>query len=179
MKRSVSLKAVPTPFGLPLLFLLALLISGCSYPSDAMLERQFFEHEGDFEKLVRMAQEDSHLVRIATDFTWLDTDVSWPRKNVGISEERWNEYRAVFRRTGVPDGITKSEGSPSAVFFANWAEGGIASSIYKGIVFSAVPLYPVLDSLDKRPPAELYDKKGHVIAYRPIKNNWYIYYEEF
>ena len=45
--------------------------------------------------------------------------------------------------------------------------------------YSPLPLAPVLASLDARPPARFYDNKGYVIAYKPIKVHWYIYYEQW
>ena len=73
--------------------------------TDAALKRLFVAHRTDFDKLVAMATEDARLTRIAPDFTWLDDDVAWPRKNGGISKQRWDEYRRLFHRVGVSEGI--------------------------------------------------------------------------
>ena len=43
------------------------------HPSDSALEKLFYRHEGDFNKLIMMSNEDASVVRIAFDFTWLDT----------------------------------------------------------------------------------------------------------
>jgi hypothetical protein len=78
----------------------------------------------------------------------------------------------------VPDGIAKAI-DPVKIFFPIAVEGLVPASQEKGIVYSPATLSPVLKTLDKRPPAELYDKSGHVIAFRPIEGHWYIYYEEW
>jgi hypothetical protein len=124
-----------------------------------------------------MAEEDTHVIRIAGDFTWLDTDVSWPRKDVGISDQRWEQYRTLFRKAGVPNGISKDPES-FKVFFPIASRGLVPTGQEKGIVYSRAALTPVLKSLDQTPPAELYEK-GHVLVFKPIKGHWYLYYQEW
>jgi hypothetical protein len=150
------------------------------FPSDAALRARFDAHRIDFERLVAMASEDKHLTRIAPDFTWLDDDVSWPRKDVGISEARWNEYRQLFQRVGAKVGISRSEDSP-AIFISIFTQGIVPSGSEKGLVYSRTPLTPVLKSLDERIPDELRDgpDRSHVLVYRPIEDHWYIYYEQW
>ena len=127
-----------------------------------------------------MAKEDGHLTRIAPDFTWLDDDVAWPRKNVGISEQRWNDYRQMFRRVGASEGIVKSN-NPARIMFLIFTVGLVPSGAAKGLEYSQTPLSPVLKSLDKKPPDELWDgpDRSHVLVYKPIVDHWYIYYEEW
>lgn len=148
-----------------------------SFPSDAAITDQFSEHRADFEQLETMAAQDNHLVRIGNKFTWLDTDASWPRKNVGISSDRWDEYKRLFRRAGLPDGFSKDV-DPPRLLFPVASRGLVPTGGEKGIVYSPVPLKPVLKSLNNKPPDALYDH-GHVIAYKPIEKDWYIYYEEW
>jgi hypothetical protein len=152
---------------------------GCSVPSDQALRDRFLANRVDFERLVAMSNEDSHLTRIAPDFTWLDDDVSWPRRNVGISEQRWNDYRELFRGVGAPEGIIRRT-NPTQIIFPIMTEGLVPTSLAKGLVYSEAPLSPVLDSLDKRPPRELWNgpDRSHVLVYKPIENHWYIYYEQ-
>ena len=164
--------------GLLALFTAAALAAN-SYDSDAKLERDFRKHRGEYQKIAEMAQSDGPFVRIATDFTRPDTDYSSPEKKNWISQERLAEYRVLFRSIGVPDGIGKSENSPDEVFFANSARGFILSSSYKGIAYCPTVPKPLLESLDRRPLSDLYDKRGHVIAYKKIEDRWYLYYEEF
>lgn len=151
--------------------------SRASLPSDAALTAQFFAHRAQFDQLLRMAQQDKHLVRIAPNFTWLDTDASWPRKNPGISPERWKEYRHLFVSAGVPDGISKGV-KPSVVLFLVAAQGLVPSGREKGIAYSPATLGPVVESLDRRPPRSLY-ADGHVMAFKAFTPHWYLYYQEW
>ncbi len=148
--------------------------------SDDALRDRFFAHRADFERLVAMANEDNHLIRIAPDFTWLDDDSSWPRKDVGISEERWNDYRQMFRRVGASEGIIKGA-NPPRIMFSITSGGLVPTGFDKGLVYSQMPLSPVLKSLDKRFPNKLRDgpDRSHILVYKPIGDHWYIYYEEW
>jgi hypothetical protein len=151
-----------------------------SFPSDESLRSRFLTHRADFERLVMMANEDNRLTRIAPDFTWLDDNVAWPRKDVGITEDRWNEYRRLFHTTGASIGIEKGI-NPSRILFPIDARGIVPTGATKGLVFSQAPLSPVLKSLDKAPPGELYEgpDHNHVLVYKLIEDHWYIYYEEW
>lgn len=127
-----------------------------------------------------MADKDSRLTRIAPDFTWLDDDVAWPRKDVGISAQRWNEYRQLFRRVGATKGIAKGI-DPSRIIFPIESRGLVPAGAEKGLVYSQAPLSPVLKSLDGKLPDKFWDgpDRSHVLVYKPIENHWYIYYEQW
>ena len=148
--------------------------------SDEALQARFLAHRADFEKLAAMANEDKHLSRIAPDFTWLDDDVSWPRKDVGISEQRWNDYRQLFQKVGTTDGIIRNEDSPG-IFIPIFSQGLVPSGCEKGLVYSQTPLTPILNSLDKRIPHKLGDgpDRSHVLAYKHIEGPWYIFYQQW
>ena len=173
-------KILITAFGLSALGLISLAATRRPLASDEAIEARFLAHRADFERLVVMANEDSKLTRIAPDFTWLENDVAWPRKNVGISERRWNEYRELFRRVGAFDGIEKGI-NPNRVIFPIASGGLVPSGFTKGLVYSRVPLGPVLKSLDKRHPDKYWSgqDRSHVLVYKPIEKYWYIYYEQW
>lgn len=92
------LRIVALGLGLSVVAALLLFVTPRPYPSDQALRARFFAHRADFERLLAMVNEDSRLTRIAPDFTWLDDNVAWARKDVGISESRWNEYRRLLRK---------------------------------------------------------------------------------
>ena len=78
--------------------------------SDAELEKNFRENRADFETLVRMAQEDSKVTRIAFDFTHVKGFGSSSHSGeIGFSSERWDEYKALFRKLGLDHGINREE----------------------------------------------------------------------
>jgi hypothetical protein len=177
---NIRLKVMAVGLALSVVAVLTLVAANWRSTSDEAVRARFFAHRADFERLVAMTNEDNHLTRIAPDFTWLDSDASWPRKDVGISERRWNDYRELFRRVGATHGVIKRD-SPALIIFPIASGGLVPSGFLKGLVYSQTPLSPVLKSLDKRPPDELWDgpDRSHVLVYKPIENHWYIYYEEW
>jgi len=157
-----------------MIVVVAFLVTGCRahhHRSDADLDENFKEHRPAINALLLMAQQDSHMARIAPDFTWLTTDVSWPRENIGISAERWSEYRRLFKETGIELGISRPEGSET-IFFIVSATGLVTGGSDKGYAFSSEPLLPVLRSLDNGPQ----ELKSGQPGYRPMDDGWYIYY---
>jgi hypothetical protein len=174
------LRIVALGLGLSVVAALTLFAIPRPYPSDNALRARFFAHRADFERLVAMANEDSRLTRIAPDFTWLDDNVAWPRKDVGISESRWNEYRRLFRKVGATQGILKGV-NPIRIIFPIASAGLVPTGYSKGLVYSQAPLNPVLESLDKEPPDKLWDgpDHNHVLVYAPIEDHWYIYWEQW
>ena len=148
------------------------------HPSDAQLKQEFIRHRGDFEKLVRMSNEDRHVIGIASDFTMLDTDGSWPRENIGFSQERWNAYRALFQRLGISGGISTHADYPSCdscVLFLISGIGIVPSGSGKGIVHSSKPLSPIRNSLDQ---FRIKESNQDVFTFEPIAPNWYLFLED-
>jgi hypothetical protein len=167
----------------PLLFCSAFALLVCfswwafakEHPSDAQLKREFAQRRGDFEKLVKMSGEDNHVTSIASDFTMLDTDASWPRKNVGFSPDRWNAYRSLFRKLEISGGLSRREDYPSSVFFWVSGIGIVPSGSSKGIVYSPQPLSPIRDSLDQFRAKE---SNQDIFTFEPIATNWYLFLED-
>jgi hypothetical protein len=163
-----------------LFVVLAGMIAGCGsggMPSDAVMRDRFSRNQQDLITLVQMSNHDQHVVVINPNFTYLDTDVSWPRTNIGFPESRWDEYRNLFRKLGVVGLSRRTDYSPS-VFIECYGSGGALASSNKGYVYSENPLSPIATSLN-RMPQELYDAKGHAIAFIPLAQDWYIYREEY
>lgn len=167
-------------------FLLVLLTSlgACSavfddsHSSDAALIRNFELHQQDFDKLIEMAKVDSHVVRIAYDFTWLDTNYHWPRpeSEIGLTKERWNEYKGMFSKLGLKEGLAWSFDG-SIVLIAS-TRGMSTDGSAKGYAYSAKDLSPTFDSLDNIGQEIRNGKlKPGVPVYRKIKDRWYLYYE--
>jgi hypothetical protein len=177
---NIGLKIVVAMLGLSAVAVPAPSSTRRPLPSDEAVRARFLGHQADFEKLVTMANEDSHLTRIANDFTWLDDDVAWPREKVGITEQRWNDYRRLFQAVGAPVGIVKGT-DPTRIIIPIATFGLVSTGFEKGLVYSEAPLSPVLKSLEQRPPDRFWDgpDRSHVLVYKPIENHWYIFYEEW
>jgi hypothetical protein len=86
---------------------LLLLMWGCEPPSLSTLERRFPHQRRDLETIVSMSDHDSQLTRI--DPTWLMSRdgrqfLAYCPES-GITRERWEEYRRLFSRNGIAQGI--------------------------------------------------------------------------
>ena len=149
-----------------------------SHSSDAALIRNFELNEQDFDKLIEMARVDSHVVRIAYDFTWLDNNYHWPRPDseIGLTKERWDNYKRIFSKLGLKEGLSWS--SDGSIVLIASTRGMSTDGSAKGYAFSTKPLVPTLDSLDNV-GSEIRNGrlKPGVPVYRKIKENWYVYYE--
>jgi hypothetical protein len=143
-----------------------LLLVGCNLASDAKLKRAFDENRDDFDKLLNMSRQDVHVTQIGFVTTALVNDDSWPRKDVGLSETRWDEYRRLFRKLGIKEGISHRNDLPSAVFLAADCTGSAVDIDCKGYVYSEMPLRPVKYNLDELAPG---------LFFKPLSGNWYLF----
>jgi len=143
------------------------------------LDPNFKQHADDFEKLLKMAQQDSHVNRIAANYTWLDNDTKWPREDLGFSSARWDEYRALFKELSVPDGIVRTLDFPGAVFFIARSNGLCTGGSGAGYVYSVSPLSPNSSSPLKTLDFEARNNASRHYAYvfRTLKPDWYTFYE--
>lgn len=143
------------------------------------LEPNFKQHADKFEKLLSMAQQDSHVNRIASDFTWLDSSSKWPREDVGFTNERWDEYRALFKTLSLPEGIVRTQDFPGAVFFIARSNGLCTGGSGSGYVYSIAPLSPnsasPLEALNFE--ARQNPSKHYAYVFEPLKPDWYTFYE--
>ena len=135
--------------------------------SDKELITRFNENKVEFQKLVEMARVDSHIIRVDPDFIW-STDgkelVKY-KPDSTFTEERWNEYRQLFSKLNLTNGMIQYNNPEQVLFFP----GGD-----KGIIYCNCVLTPVFESLDKVNSVMLGSNK---IVYRLIENNWYVYYK--
>jgi hypothetical protein len=117
-----------------------LAIAGCSgRPYPEFLRRQAFRiHRRELERLVEMADSDyvrARVIRVAPEFTRLESDWSWPRAEAkwGVSRARWDEYRQLFRVADLPVGFERDS---LAVFFPTYCEGFVVHGSEDGVVWS-------------------------------------------
>ena len=153
--------------------------SGAAHPPDDTLIRNFQKYEADFNKLVSMSNEDSRVIRIARDFTRLENNWGWPRpeSELGFSRQRWDEYRALFNKLGLDSGISREDGPGETIIFLTASSKGMTfRGSSKGYAYSERELSPVFDSLNQNPvkPGE---RPKHGVAYRKIKDRWYLSYD--
>ena len=142
-------------------------------PADETLDTNFRARRQTFESLLEMSRTDRSVIRIASDFTWLDTDSSWPRapEKLGFSKERWDQYRGLFREAGVPEGILQdTEGG--ITYFICWTQGLMTNGSLKGYAYSENKLTPVVTSLDNSASWP----KGKRVIFKKLDGNWYLFW---
>lgn len=162
--------------------LFVLLLTGFMFwfstpPSDASLERRFYKHRADLQQIVKMAEQDAQMERIATDFTrnadW-DTE---PLKQRGISDQRWNLYREIFRRADVPTGTWKDKNS-NDILIGVWAFGLAIAAKTVGYVHCGKPSAGIVNlyrpCLERKESGKI-NEKDDFIRYKQIEPDWYIY----
>src|SRR2546430_414343 len=105
----IAIKRIVSPYGLAAIVSLVLLL-GCNRAlvPDARLRKVFYANRDDFSKLAAMSQQDRPLLRIRSDLTLMQTE-SGVKENVGLSVDRWQEYRVLFRRLDVTEGLARDE----------------------------------------------------------------------
>lgn len=146
---------------------------------DPQLVGNFRKDIEGLERLRIMAEQDFHVIRIAADFTWLDTNAKWPREDIGFSEARWNEYRSAFKNLSLPEGIVRNEDFPGAIFFIARAKGLCTGGSSAGYVYSPSPLTPTVKSPREALDDEARKNPGKHYAYvfTSLKTNWYAFYQ--
>ena len=167
MKRAyVNAKRFPSfrAFGFAVSLSTVLLCLGCNRAGipDAKLKAVFDDNRDDFNKLVSMTEQDRKLVRIRFDSTYMDTDTG-VKKNVALSEDRWQQYRTLFRKLELTDGLERAE---NAIFFYSHCEGSALDEDCKGFAYSKNSLAPTAETLDDPRDGEYF---------KPLYPNWYLF----
>jgi hypothetical protein len=149
--------------------------SCCDHPSDAELIHRLEVHRADFERLVAMSATDSSVIRVAPSFTRLEDNWAWPRSDdlLGFSPERWREYRQLFDRLDLENGLERVNGEHAAVYLLASAFGLVTGGSSKGYVHATQSPGRLYASLDA-PPADI---ESNVTVYRHVGGSWYLYYE--
>jgi hypothetical protein len=146
---------------------------------DPELQANFNRNAEAMDKLREMSEQDAHVIRIADDFTSLDSSTKWPRDDIGFSVARWNEYRSLFDKLSLPEGIVRTGDFPGAIFLIARAQGLCTGGSSAGYVYSTNALTPIVKSPKKALDAEARKNPNRHYAYvfTPLKGNWYVFYE--
>lgn len=157
------------------LLLVASLFWYMTPPSDASLERRFQQHTADLEQIVKMMEQDVHMQRIAEDFTRNDDWDEHPGRAREISEQRWNQYREIFRRAGVPMGtVRQSDDIEIKAWAAGLAIAGRSLS-YVHCGKSSADIKSIYPPCRERKESGTFEQNDVFIRYRRIQGDWYIY----
>lgn len=159
-------------------FCLALFtLFGCKgkLTSDDELVRRFNDHRANFEKLVRMMNEDTNVRSIYEDYVRLDDTPVWRTDDQkGFSTNRWNEYKHLFTQLGNSsvhriskegDVIEIASGSIVVTDTKDPYESVVSSKSYLYSPKEPSPLVESLNNPESNP------------CYKRIDGNWYLYYD--
>lgn len=133
------------------------------------MSQTFRSHRPGFERLVAMIREDSRkgLERVDHDWTWPENPSS-----IGVSIERLDEYRRLFRGLGLSRGFSAFNKGIRIELIAS-SQGLTSAGSSKGYVHCTHPPGLVVKDLDSyRSP----DGRSFV-AHQQIEGAWYMYYE--
>jgi hypothetical protein len=150
--------------------------SNRKFPSDAKLESNLKKNAAVFSKLVQMSNEDTNVIRIAFNFTRLETNWAWPRpeSQPGFSTERWRAYRKLFPQAGLESGLDRDSNSNGAAIFLTAASKGMTfRGSSKGYVYSTGPLSPIVESLDGLESQPAASKHGTI--YKKVHDHWHLF----
>jgi hypothetical protein len=155
-----------------------------SPPSDASLQRRFYEHRADFEQIVKMMEQETHVETITKDSIIRDDDyLVSPRQPRGISDQRWNQYRDLFQRAGVAFIQGDSRGGigivarPSIRFSIealslSYGGGTDVRYVHCGSERPTDPKKAYLPCIERKESGELRDDVS--LRYKRIEGDWYI-----
>ena len=153
-----------------LVCLLAWIAAGCApEPKDKDLIKNFQDHREEFEALRAMIIHDKGLRRV--DDNW--TDPADPM-SVGVTPERIAEYRAIFRKLGIPRGFSSE---PRSIDLLVHTEGISIAGSSKGYAWRRLPPAETEPSLDKPQKKGSEEAESHPVGYRRIEGDWYLYFE--
>ena len=156
-----------------------LLMWSCEPPSLTTLERRFPRQRRDLETIVSMSDHDAQLLRI--DPEWLMTterQYMGYSPETGITQERWDEYRRLFVRNGIAQGIQRDPESRDAFILVD-SVGLLNRGHSNGYLYCGPGpkhFYPPCSSL--QPYGEHpYSPGSEAYSYRKLADRWYAYSE--
>lgn len=142
MKRKIKVILKSKVSSMIFLGLSFMALGGCDHilnpdpPTDIELEKIFRDNRVDFERIVKMSDEDSSMSVISYKFTVVEgKGSSTDTGNLGLSEDRWQEYKSLFDRIGLANaGILR--GKDGSVHFRAFTKGLATGGMIKGYIYS-------------------------------------------
>src|ERR1700686_4756457 len=158
---------------------LLLLMWSCEPPSIETLESRFPRQRRDLETIVSMSDRDAQLTRI--DPNWLQTrehQYLQYSPETGITRERWDEYRLLFVRNDITQGIQRDPESRDAFIIVK-SVGLLNRGNSNGYLYCGPGphhRYPPCSSL--QPSGEHpYSPGDEAYSFRKLADRWYAYSE--
>jgi hypothetical protein len=154
-----------------------LLMWSCSPPTLTTLESRFSRQRRDLETVVSMSDHDVQLLRIDPD--WLLTAQRQCLDycpEAGITRERWDEYRRLFARNSITQGIERDPESKDAFILVK-SLGLLESGSTSGYVYCGPgPKHAYPPCSSSQPYGEHpYSPGDEAYSYRKLSELWYAY----
>lgn len=148
-------------------------------PSISTLAHRFPHQRRDLETIISMSDHDSQLTRI--DPTWLmtrDRQFLEYSSETGITRERWAEYRRLFARNGIAQGIQRDPGTGDAFIIVD-SVGLLNRGHSNGYVYCGPgPKHIYPPCISSQPSGEHTYKPGdEAYSFRKLADRWYAYSE--
>jgi len=146
-------------------------------PSDAWLEKNFYTHEEDFNRLIAMSEEDAHVRVIYNPYPTMNCTAA-----SALSKSRWVDYRQRFKKLGVIGSLHRAPSISYIIYLSVYGTGSLLGGTQTGYAYSSRELSPLVESMDDPlPPKEerVYGENLSYTSYRKLKDNWYLYYRVF
>ena len=145
--------------------------------ADKKLTADFNKHRNNFEKLVKIANEDANVMSVSKNYVLLNDYKRWQNdQQEDFSFKRWSEYKEIFKLLGSP--YIHSISKDGDVIKISSASIGVSRIddyesivISKGYVYSLKEPSPLVDSLDGMG----FETNG--TFYKRIDENWYLYFD--
>ncbi|HKO45203.1 MAG TPA: hypothetical protein VJU84_18150 [Pyrinomonadaceae bacterium] len=140
------------------------------HPSDQELEQNLRAHEKEFDKLIRLIEEDADLVRIGPKNVFFNGNSN--RRQ--LPEARIAEYRRLMHALGIQGGIHRDRNGTMRLIASS--KGAVVPNSEKSYVYSRITPFPLVESLDQL----INENRGdHQPVYKKLYGDWYLYYESW
>lgn len=158
---------------------LLLLLWSCTPPSLSTLAGRFPSQQHDLETLIAMSDQDSQLAVI--DPEWLETSdnrqyLSYDPAS-GITAERWEAYRRIFRKNGITQGIRRySKGGDAFIIVKS--EGLLDRGYSNGYLYCGlgpIHFYPPCSSSALRGEHPYSSPGDEAYSFLKVADHWYVF----
>lgn len=138
--------------------------SSGAYLSDHEMEENLNSHRAEFNCLIEMFKQDSHLLSVDREFAYVSYDTK-----ITLPSQRMDRYRKLFSKLGLIE-ARRIIGAKDISLKAWHKTGFMMGSTSKYYVYSETTPSLLIDSLDN-----LNQSGGHdVFAYKRVTDNWYL-----
>lgn len=149
---------------------------GAGWPDDAVLTTTFERERRAFDELLELSNADTKIWRIAPDHAKVEDAPKTPPRaatSQDLPTERWDRYRALFKKLGLPQGLTRErlkDGEAVLLPFFS-VQAGAVDSVEKGILHTTAKVTDLandltLDNATKAKPNAIH---------KHLRDGWYLY----